>query len=62
MPLAKLTWDRFWSRIDPATNLSFDAAHTLAANGPDSQPFLLKQQFSMGQMGQRLIAPNNIEI
>jgi mono/diheme cytochrome c family protein len=51
MPLAKLTWDRFWNGIDPATNLSFDAAHTLAANDPNSQPFLLKQHFGYGANG-----------
>jgi hypothetical protein len=51
MPLAKLTWDRFWNGIDPATNLSFDAAHTLAANDPNSQPFLLKQHFGYGATG-----------
>jgi len=45
MPLAKLTWDRFWNGVDPATKLAFDAAHSLAPSDPNSQPYLLKQHF-----------------
>lgn len=45
MPLAKLTWDRFWNGVDHNTNLAFDSAHTLAANDPNSPAFLLKQHF-----------------
>ena len=45
MPLARLTWDRFWNGIDPATHLELDAAHSLAPNDPNSQPFILKQHF-----------------
>ena len=45
MPLAKQTWDRFWNGIDPESNLAFDAANTLPADDPNSQPFLLKRHF-----------------
>jgi hypothetical protein len=51
MPLAKLTWDRFWIGIDHATNLTFDAAHSLPPDHADSQPYLLKKHFGYGATG-----------
>jgi hypothetical protein len=44
MPLAKLTWDRFWKGFDPVTKLT-NADNTLSATDPNSQPVLLKAHF-----------------
>jgi len=44
MPLARVTWNRFWTGIDQTTNIQF-APPGLPADDPNSQPFLLKQHF-----------------
>ena len=43
MPLAKLTWDRFWKGVD--VNKQTNGANVLAANDPNAPAFLLKQHF-----------------
>jgi hypothetical protein len=43
MPLAKLTWDRFWRGVDG--NKQTNALNLLAANDPSSPAFLLKKHF-----------------
>ncbi len=45
MPLARITWERFWNGIDPTTNLQNSLAATTSATDPNSQPNLLKKYF-----------------